>query len=37
MQPAKSADASENLQFLIQDLPIEPERIRRFLDEVTPG
>jgi hypothetical protein len=33
MQPAKSADASEDLQFLIRDHPIEPERIRRFLDE----
>ena len=33
MQPAKTADASEDLQFLIRDRPIEPERIRRFLDE----
>ena len=33
MQSAKSADASEDLQFLIRDRPISPERIRRFLDE----
>ncbi len=35
MQPAKTADASEDLQFLIRDRPIEPERIRRFLDELS--
>jgi len=33
MQPAKSTYASEDLRFLIRDLPIAPERIRRFLDE----
>ncbi|MBW2495132.1 MAG: SseB family protein [Deltaproteobacteria bacterium] len=33
MQPAKRADASEDLRFLIRDRPISPERIRRFLDE----
>ena len=33
MQPAKSADPAEDLRFLIRDRPIEPERIRRFLDE----
>jgi len=33
MQSANSPDASEDLRFLIRDRPIEPERIRRFLDE----
>jgi hypothetical protein len=33
MQPAKSAGPSEDLRFLIRDRPIDPERIRRFLDE----
>ena len=33
MQSAKSVDESDDLQFLIRDLPIVPERIRRFLDE----
>ena len=32
MQPAMSADVSADLRFLIRDHPIEPERIRRFLD-----
>ena len=35
MQPAKSADPAEDLRFQIRDRPIEPERIRRFLDELS--
>lgn len=34
MQSAKSADLAEGLRFLVRDRPIEPERIRRFLDEL---
>jgi hypothetical protein len=33
MQTAKRANPSEDLRCLIRDRPIEPERIRRFLDE----
>jgi len=33
MQTAKRMDSNEDLRFLIRDRPIEPERIRRFLDE----
>jgi hypothetical protein len=35
MQPAKSADPAEELRFLIRDRPIELERIRRLLDELS--
>jgi hypothetical protein len=35
MQPAKSADPAEDLRFLIRDRPIAPERIRRFLDDLS--
>jgi len=35
MQPAKRADHGEELRFRIQDRPIDPERIRRFLDELS--
>ena len=35
MKPAKGADLAEDLRFLIRDRPIEPERIRRFLDELS--
>ena len=34
MQSAKSADPAEDLRILVRDLPIEPERIRRFLDDL---
>lgn len=32
MRTAESADLAEDLRFLIRDRPIDPERIRRFLD-----
>jgi len=35
MQPQKREDFAEDLRFLIRDRPIEPERIRRFLDELS--
>ncbi len=35
MNPAKSADLAEDLRFLIRDRPTDPERIRRFLDELS--
>jgi hypothetical protein len=35
MKPAESADLAEDLRFLIRDRPIEPECIRRFLDELS--
>ncbi len=35
MQPSKSADPAEDLRFQIRDRPIQPERIRRFLDELS--
>jgi hypothetical protein len=36
MQPPKSDELADHLRFLIRDRPIEPERIRRFLDELSP-
>jgi len=35
MQSAHSADLAQGLRLLIQDRPIDPERIRRFLDELS--
>jgi hypothetical protein len=35
MKPAKNADLAEDLRLLIRDRPIEPERIRRYLDELS--
>ena len=35
MQSAKSAGPAEDLRFSIRDRPIDPERIRRLLDELS--